>query len=231
MNQNRRRVVQNQDLPWRDQLSPELAHAYGLLPSSMSSPIAILVEKALLLRIHPNLLVQYALLSVYAERQTKGDAVSKDHAIRSRAEIAGELHGIKTGYGESAEAVHRYRRGRQARQRIAASLEGILTGLKKAEQIVRRHRSELSLHLQPRFSDEALTGVRRLVMDCTTPLCWTRRMRCEKRVPSEGFRTLRKPLFGGVLSSRLIAANGAICTGLRLFGDYPLRTMNRYIER
>src|SRR5689334_14623207 len=93
MNQNRRLTVPNQNVPWQEKLIPELAHAYALLPSSMSSPIAGLVTKALPRRIHPNLPVQYAFLRVCAEQQSKGDAVSKDHAIRSRDEMAGELHG------------------------------------------------------------------------------------------------------------------------------------------
>jgi hypothetical protein len=128
MNQYRHLTVPNRDFPWADRLSPELAQAYAQLPSSMSSPIASLVEKALPLRIHPNLLVKYAFLRVTAEKQAKGDAVSKDHAIRSRAEIAGELHGTKTGYWESTAAVQLYRGGRKARQQVAASLEGILIG-------------------------------------------------------------------------------------------------------
>jgi hypothetical protein len=155
----------NTELAWLNRVNPKLAEAYSRLPPAMSSRIASLVKKALPLRIHPDRLVKYAYLYVRAEVQDQGDAISKDHAIRSRTELAGELHGFQAGYLRSAEAEQRYRGGRKARQQIAASIESVLVRWKKVEQIVRKHRPALPLHLQPRFSDEGLARVRELVME------------------------------------------------------------------
>jgi hypothetical protein len=165
MNQIQHLTLPNVDFPGMGQLSPQLANAFSQLPSTTSSRIVLLVKKALPLGIDLNLIVLYAFLYVMAEQQAQTDAGSKDHAIRSRAELAGELHGLRTGYWDNTEAKQRYRRGRRARQQIAASLEGSLNGLKKTERIIRNYRSELPLHLQPFFSDERLAALRQLITE------------------------------------------------------------------
>ena len=147
------------------QLDPKLAKLYAVLSSAVSSRIGGLVRRALPSRIHPNLLVKYAFLYATAELQAQGDAVSKDHATRSKIELAGEIHGLRTGYWDNAEARQLYRSGRKARQQIEASLEGLLKKWKKVEHVVQKHRSDLPVHLQTRFSNECLARVSKLLHD------------------------------------------------------------------
>lgn len=147
----------------RDQLDPQLANLCCRLPPVLSEPIAGLVNKALKLGIHPDRLVKYAFLRATAEREAQGDAVSMEHAIRSKTELVGELHGLPTGYRDDAEASGQYRRGRRARQQIAASLEGLLTRWRAFEAVLEKHGGELPAHLQPQFSHENLAGTRELL--------------------------------------------------------------------
>ena len=148
-----------------DQLDPKLVKLYSQLSSAVSLRIAALVRRAGPLGIHPNRLVKYAFLYATAERQAQSDVVSKEHATRSKSEMAGILHGFRAGYWDHAEAKHRYRRGRRARQQVGASLEGVLRKWKEVEQVVQKQRSYLPVHAQPRFSDESLAGVRKLLLD------------------------------------------------------------------
>jgi hypothetical protein len=142
-----------------DQLDPKLAELFSQMPFASSSRIASLVGRALQLPIHPTQLVKYAFLFAEAERQAKGDAVSEDHATRSRHELAGESHGLQTGYSDTTKARQRYRCGRRARQQIAALLQGLLTNWERVEHVVLKHREELPVYLRPTFSNEELAGI------------------------------------------------------------------------
>jgi len=149
----------------REQLNPKLAALYSQLSPAVRSRIAALVQRALPPGIHPNRLVKYAFLYATAERQARSDAVSEDHAVRSKSELAGEIHGFRSGYRDQAEAKRLYRRGRQARQQIGASLEGLLKKWDGVEQVVQKHRSELPPHLRERFSNESLARPQKLLHD------------------------------------------------------------------
>ncbi|HYM05832.1 MAG TPA: hypothetical protein VEU11_04675 [Terriglobales bacterium] len=142
-----------------DQLDPKLAELFSQMPFASSSRIASLVGRALQLPIHPTQLVKYAFLFAEAERQAKGDAVSEDHATRSRHELAGESHALQTGYSDTTKARQRYRCGRRARQQIAALLQGLLTNWERVEHVVLKHREELPVYLRPTFSNEELAGI------------------------------------------------------------------------
>jgi hypothetical protein len=139
-----------------NQLDATLAQLYSQLSPGLSSRIAKLVNEALPSGIHPDRLVKYAFLYATAEGQAQGDAVSKDHTVRAKHELAGEIHGLPTGYRDLTEAKRRYRMGRRARQQIQASLESVLGRWQSFEQVVQGHRSELPVHLRSRFSNEAL---------------------------------------------------------------------------
>jgi hypothetical protein len=138
-----------------NQLDPTLAKLYSQLSAGLSSRIAKLVNEALPCGIHPDRLVKYAFLCATAEQQVQGNAVSRNHTSRAKHELAGEIHGLRTGYRDLGEAKRRYRIGRRARQQIRASLDAVLAKWHKFEQVVLNHRSELPLHLQSRFSDAA----------------------------------------------------------------------------
>jgi hypothetical protein len=108
-------------------------------------------------RIDPNRVVRYAFLYATAERQTQSDAVSDEHTRRAKRELAGEIHGFAGGYREDAEATRLFRSGRRALQQIQASLDALLGRWRAFEQVVGKHRSELPVHVQPRFADSALS--------------------------------------------------------------------------
>lgn len=109
--------------------------------------------------IHPNRALRFAFLYATAERLTQGVAVSKEHTRRSKVELAGEIHGLQTGYRDNVEATQRYHRGRRARQQVKASHEALLGKWRAFKEVVQKHRSELPVHVQPRFSDAVLTDV------------------------------------------------------------------------
>ena len=129
------------------QLDAKLAELYSQLPSVLASRIATLVEQALPQRIHPNRVLKFAFLYAMAERLAEGDLISKGHTRRSKLELAGEIHRLRTGYRDDAESEQRYRRGRRARQQIKASLEAVLGKWQVFEQVVQKHRSELPANL------------------------------------------------------------------------------------
>jgi hypothetical protein len=139
----------------RNQLNPTLAKLYSQLSPGLCSRIAKLVNEALPSGVHPDLLVKYAFLYATAEVQAQGNAVSKNHAVRANHELAGQIHGLSTGYQDLPEAKRRYRVGRRASQQILASLNAVLAKWHTFEQVVLNHRSELPLHLQSRFSEAA----------------------------------------------------------------------------
>jgi hypothetical protein len=152
------------ELPRRvlDRLDATLAKLYSQLSPGLSSRIARLVNRALPFGIHPDRLVKYAFLYATAEQQAQGSAVSKNHVVRAKHELAGQIHGLPSGYQDLAEAKRIYRRGRRARQQVQASLGGLLKQWQKFEQVVQRHRSELPLHLQSRFSNASLRNLEKV---------------------------------------------------------------------
>ena len=109
--------------------------------------------------IHPNRVLRFAYLYSLAERSARSDPVAKEHTRRSKLELAGVIHGLRTGYRDDVEAKARYRRGRRARQQIKSSLESVLGRWTVFEQVVQKHRSDLPLHLQAPFSDSILKEV------------------------------------------------------------------------
>jgi hypothetical protein len=142
-------------------LDPKLAELYSQIPSALASRTADLVRVALSRRIRPNRLLKYAFLHARAEQLARGNEVSKQHGIRSKAELAGALHGFEAGYSDPGEAKRRYRQGRRARQQVKASFEAAVESWRRFEAVAQRHRSELPEHLQSRLSDEILCAVRR----------------------------------------------------------------------
>lgn len=147
-----------------EQLKPKLRELYSKLPPALCSRIRELLDRAddprvKASRVDPNRLLKYAWLLVVAEREVEGAAISRGHAERTRAELAGEYHGFEKGYQENTEAWRRYRQGRKARQRIAASLVGVLGNWEKAERVIRRNRPELPEQAQAAVSDEKLRTV------------------------------------------------------------------------
>ena len=114
------------------------------------------MREALSQGIHPDRVLKFAFLYAQAERSAQGDAVSKEHTRRSKLELAGEIHGLRTGYRNDAEATQRYRSGRQARHQIKSSIEALLGHWRAFKQVVQKYRPALPLHLQARFSNVAL---------------------------------------------------------------------------
>ena len=141
------------------QLDPKLAELYSQLPSVLASRISVLVRQAQPQRIDPNRVFKFAFLYAAAERIAQSDALTKEHARRSKLELAGEIHELQTGYRDDAEAKQRYRSGRKARQHIKASLEAVVGKWRVFKQVVERHRSELPVHLQLRYSDAILRDI------------------------------------------------------------------------
>src|SRR5579871_1631265 len=107
-------------------LNPNLAELHSQLPSVLAARISVLVREALPLRIHPNRLLRFAYLYANAERLRQRDARSREHTRRSKLELAGNIHGLETGYRDELHAKQTYRRGRRARQQIKASLDAFL---------------------------------------------------------------------------------------------------------
>jgi hypothetical protein len=149
------------DLPTEvlSRLDPKLRALYSQLPPALASRISVLVRQALAQRIHPDRVLKYAFLYAYAERSVHSDAFSKEHARRSKLELAGEIHGLQTGYRDDVEAKQVYRRGRRARQQIKASLDALQVRWRAFQKVVQKHREELPVHLQSRVSDAALREV------------------------------------------------------------------------
>ena len=138
------------------QLDSKLADLYAKLHPDLASRICFLVREAPPQHIHPNRVLKFAFLYATAER-----IMPKDHRRRAKLELAGEIHGLETGYHDDAEAKRRYRRGRQARQQIKASAEALLLRWRAFERVVQKHRSALPVHVQPRFSNSILREVGR----------------------------------------------------------------------
>ena len=115
-------------------LDPKLAELYSQIPSALASRTADLVRVALPCRIHPDRLLKYAFLYASAEQLTRGNEVSKQHGVRSKAELAGALHGFDAGYSDTGEAKRRYRQGRRARQQVKASLEAAMESWRGSRQ-------------------------------------------------------------------------------------------------
>jgi hypothetical protein len=145
------------------QLDPKLAVLYSRLPSVLASRISFLVKQALSQRIDSNRVLKFAFLYATAEqpgqRDTTSKAVSREHTRRAKLELAGEIHGLQTGYDDDVEATQRYRSGRRARQQIKASLEAVVGRWRAFEQVVRKHRSELPVHVQSQYSNAILGEV------------------------------------------------------------------------
>jgi len=144
------------------QLDPKLAELYSQLPSAVASRISVLMRDPLAQGIHPNRVLKFAFLRATAERLAQGEAISKEHARRSKLELAGEIHGLRTGYRDDAEAKQRYRRGRKARQHVKASLEAVVGNWRVFKQVVQKYRSELPVHLQSRYADPILRDVTKI---------------------------------------------------------------------
>jgi len=125
------------------QLDPKLAELYSQLPSAVASRISVLMRESLSPRIRPNRVLKFTFLRATAERLAQGEAISKEHARRSKLELAGEIHGLRTGYRDDAEAKQRYRRGRKARQHDKASLEAVVGNWRVFKQVVQKYRSDL----------------------------------------------------------------------------------------
>ena len=106
--------------------------------------------------------MKFAFLRATAERLAQGEAISKEHARRSKLELAAEIHGLRTGYRDDAEAKQRYRRGRKARQHVKASLEAVAGNWRVFKQVVQKYRSELPVHLQSRYADPILRDVTKI---------------------------------------------------------------------
>ena len=140
-------------------LDPRLAQLYSQLPPALASRISVLVKAAHPQNIHPSRVLKYAYLYATAELSARGDPVAKEHTRRSKLELAGEIHGLRTGYRDDVEAKEKYRRGRRARQQVKASLESVLGKWRVFEQVVQKHRSELPRHVQAPFSDSILRDV------------------------------------------------------------------------
>jgi hypothetical protein len=143
-------------------LDPKRAELYSQIPSALASRITVLVTAALLDSVRPDRLLKYAFLHASAEQLARGSEVSKQHGVRSKAELAGALHGFDAGYSDMAEAKRRYRQGRRARQQVKASFEAAVKSWRDFEAVTRSHRSELPKHLQSRLSDETLHTLRRI---------------------------------------------------------------------
>jgi hypothetical protein len=143
-------------------LDPKRAELYSQSPSALASRITVLVTAALLDSVRPDRLLKYAFLHASAEQLARGSEVSKQHGVRSKAELAGAPHGFDAGYSDMAEAKRRYRQGRRARQQVKASFEAAVKSWLAFTAVAQRHRSEPPEHLQSRLSDETLHTVRRI---------------------------------------------------------------------
>jgi hypothetical protein len=150
-------------------LDPRLRELYSQLPSALASRISDLMGQALPERIHPDRVFKFAFLyataEVVAQRNAASKAVSKEHTRRSKLELAGGIHGLQTGYRDDVEAKQLYRRGRRVRQQIKASLEALQVRWRAFKQVVQKNREALPLHVQSRFSDEALREVGRALQN------------------------------------------------------------------
>jgi hypothetical protein len=100
--------------------------------------------------------LQYAALLVMTKREAETQAVSKAHTERSWHELAGQIHGLETGYREVQEAGTRYRRGRRARNDLGASLDGVIAKFRNFQQLVQKHRTDLPVHNQGMLSPGSL---------------------------------------------------------------------------
>jgi hypothetical protein len=147
------------------QLDPKMATLYSKLPVALASPMAALIREALPQGVHPNRVLKFAYLYATAERRAQGEAVTNEHARHSKLELAGEIHGLETGYRDEEEAQQRYRRGRRGRQQIKASLDAVVRQWRVYCEVVEEHRSELPVHLRSRFSKAKLHEVRKIFQD------------------------------------------------------------------
>jgi hypothetical protein len=144
-------------------LDPKLAALYSKLPVALALRMAVLVREVIHEDVHPNRVLKFAFLYATAERRAQSEAVSKDHARRSRHELAGYIQGFKTGYRDQAEAQQRYRRGRRARQHIKASLDPVVTKWRRFVEVVEKHRSELPVRVRRLFSKAKLQDIRKML--------------------------------------------------------------------
>ena len=165
-------------------LDPELRDLYSQLHPDLASRISVLLRGARSRRLHPNRVLKYAFLYATAERLAQSNAVSKEHTRRSKLELAGQIHGLKTGYRDDAEATQQYRRGRRARQQIQASLDAPAGTRQVFEQVVEQHRSELPEHVQSRFSSPILSEVGKTLHRMRIATTSTKRTSAAKRVAS-----------------------------------------------
>jgi hypothetical protein len=144
-------------------LDPKLAELYAQLPPGLAARVSVLVDKALPQSIHPNRVLKFAYLYATAEQLGQHDPDSRDHTRRARLELAGQIHGLKTGYQDIAEAQHLYRRGRRARQQIKSSFDPILGKWLGFEQLVQKLRPSLPVHAQSKVSEPHLKEIRKLL--------------------------------------------------------------------
>jgi hypothetical protein len=100
--------------------------------------------------------VKYAYLFNLGVRQLQGEAVSREHTRRSKAELVGRVHGFEEGYINEEEAIRTHRGARRPSQLIEASLASLQEKFQSAARVVRKHRNKLPLHQQARLSDERL---------------------------------------------------------------------------
>jgi hypothetical protein len=146
-------------------LYPSLLELCAKLPPLQASRISLLVGQAQRLpnRVRPDRLFKFAFLYATAERFVQDEAaaraVSKEHTRRSKLELAGEIHGLETGYRDDVEARRRYRLGRRARQQFNSSLDSLMGAWRAFEGVVEKHRSALPLHVQSRFSNVILGDI------------------------------------------------------------------------
>jgi hypothetical protein len=108
------------------QLEPNLAELYSQLQPVIASRISARMSRPLAQGIDPNRVLIFAFLYATAEQLAEEDALTKEHVRRSKLELAGEIHGMQTGYEDDAEAKERYRRGRRARQQVKASRDAVV---------------------------------------------------------------------------------------------------------
>jgi hypothetical protein len=141
------------------QLDPKLRELYSQLPAGLASRVSDLVRRALPQGIRADRVLKFAFLYATAERRAQGDAVSKEHTRRSKLELAGEIHGLQSGYEDDGEAKRRYRRGRRARQQIKASFDSVLERWRVFKQVVQTHRSALPVHIRSKVSKSTLDEI------------------------------------------------------------------------
>jgi hypothetical protein len=146
-------------------LEPKLAELYSQLHPVIALRISVLMRQPLAQGIDPNRVLKFAFLYATAERLAQEDALTREQARRGKLELAGEIHGMQTGYQDDAEAKERYRRGRRARQQVKASRDAVVEKWRVFKQVVQKHRSELPVHLQSLYSDAILLGVSKVLHD------------------------------------------------------------------